>query len=688
MSNKNLLLELGTEELPPKSLRKLSTALLDEFTKRLDGAGLKYDEAKWYATPRRLSLFIASLDEKQEDREIEIKGPSVKVAYDANGEPTKAALGWANSNGVDIKDVSTLKTEKGEWLYIKSLKKGDDTTSLIPQMFKESLESLPIPKLMHWGDKKEEFVRPVHTLCMLFGSDLISGTILGLQSGTKLLGHRFMGKQQVELTSADNYLSLLENEGYVIADYERRKTMIKEQVIALANSIGGQADLDEDLLEEVTSLVEYPHAFLASFEERFLQVPSEALVYTMKGDQKYFPIYDAQNKLLPKFIFISNINPSDTTSLISGNERVVRPRLSDAEFFFKTDRKHSLESYFDKLTNVIYQKDIGTIAYRSEIVEQVAAYIGEQIGADQALCKRASHLAKCDLATTLVNEFTDTQGIMGMHYARLDGENADVADAIFEQYLPRFAGDKVPTGKVQIALSLAEKITTLVAIFGINLAPKGDKDPYGLRRAAIGVIRIMLENKLDMNLNKLLSFTYDLLTKKMQSKTTVADVSDYVFNRLKAYYKDLDIGAEIFNAVYANTPDSILDFDKRVYAVKEFKALDAASDLAAAYKRVANILSKAENVSDSINESLLEDSNEKQLVERLAAILPVVSSYYEKKDYLQALSTLSELREDVDNFIENVMVNVEDINIKNNRLSILLNLKMVLAKTADISVLY
>ncbi|SPT72261.1 Glycine--tRNA ligase beta subunit [Anaerobiospirillum thomasii] len=688
MSNKNLLLELGTEELPPKSLRKLSTALLDEFTKRLDGAGLKYDEAKWYATPRRLSLFIASLDEKQEDREIEIKGPSVKVAYDANGEPTKAALGWANSNGVDIKDVSTLKTEKGEWLYIKSLKKGDDTTSLIPQMFKESLESLPIPKLMHWGDKKEEFVRPVHTLCMLFGSDLISGTILGLQSGTKLLGHRFMGKQQVELTSADNYLSLLENEGYVIADYERRKTMIKEQVIALANSIGGQADLDEDLLEEVTSLVEYPHAFLASFEERFLQVPSEALVYTMKGDQKYFPIYDAQNKLLPKFIFISNINPSDTTSLISGNERVVRPRLSDAEFFFKTDRKHSLESYFDKLTNVIYQKDIGTIAYRSEIVEQVAAYIGEQIGADQALCKRASHLAKCDLATTLVNEFTDTQGIMGMHYARLDGENADVADAIFEQYLPRFAGDKVPTGKVQIALSLAEKITTLVAIFGINLAPKGDKDPYGLRRAAIGVIRIMLENKLDMNLNKLLSFTYDLLTKKMQSKTTVADVSDYVFNRLKAYYKDLDIGAEIFNAVYANTPDSILDFDKRVYAVKEFKALDAASDLAAAYKRVANILSKAENVSDSINESLLEDSNEKQLVERLAAILPVVSSYYEKKDYLQALSTLSELREDVDNFFENVMVNVEDINIKNNRLSILLNLKMVLAKTADISVLY
>ena len=688
MSNKNLLLELGTEELPPKSLRKLSTALLDEFTKRLDGAGLKYDEAKWYATPRRLSLFIASLDEKQEDREIEIKGPSVKVAYDANGEPTKAALGWANSNGVDIKDVSTLKTEKGEWLYIKSLKKGDDTTSLIPQMFKESLESLPIPKLMHWGDKKEEFVRPVHTLCMLFGSDLISGTILGLQSGTKLLGHRFMGKQQVELTSADNYLSLLENEGYVIADYERRKTMIKEQVIALANSIGGQADLDEDLLEEVTSLVEYPHAFLASFEERFLQVPSEALVYTMKGDQKYFPIYDAQNKLLPKFIFISNINPSDTTSLISGNERVVRPRLSDAEFFFKTDRKHSLESYFDKLTNVIYQKDIGTIAYRSEIVEQVAAYIGEQIGADQALCKRASHLAKCDLATTLVNEFTDTQGIMGMHYARLDGENADVADAIFEQYLPRFAGDKVPTGKVQIALSLAEKITTLVAIFGINLAPKGDKDPYGLRRAAIGVIRIMLENKLDMNLNKLLSYTYDLLSKKMQSKTTVADVSDYVFNRLKAYYKDLDIGAEIFNAVYANTPDSILDFDKRVYAVKEFKALDAASDLAAAYKRVANILSKAENVSDSINESLLEDSNEKQLVERLAAILPVVSSYYEKKDYLQALSTLSELREDVDNFFENVMVNVEDINIKNNRLSILLNLKMVLAKTADISVLY
>lgn len=687
MDIKNLLLELGTEELPPKALRKLATALHDEFVKRLNNAGLNYTKASWYATPRRLALIVENLESEQKDREIEIKGPSVQVAY-KDGKPTPAALGWAKSNNIDISNVSTLKTEKGEWLYVKSIKKGAQTKDLVVEIFKESLESLPIPKLMHWGDKKDEFVRPVHTLCIIYGTELIEGSILGLQSSHTIHGHRFMGKQTLEIKDANSYLQTLETEGYVIADYERRQAMIKDQVEKLSASIGGIADLDDALLEEVTSLVEYPHAFMASFEERFLQVPSEALVYTMKGDQKYFPIYDANKKLLPKFIFISNINPENTTSLISGNERVVRPRLSDAEFFFNTDRKNSLESYFAKLETIVYQKDIGTIAFRSSIVEQIAAYIGEKIGADTTLCKRAAHLAKCDLATTLVNEFTDTQGIMGMHYARLDGENNDVADAIFEQYLPRFAGDAVPTKGVQISVSLAEKLATLVGIFGINMPPKGDKDPYGLRRAAIGVIRIIIENKIDLNINDAIEYTVSLLSTKIKSKTVAKDVSDYIFNRLKAYYQDQNIGAEIFGAVLANTPSSILDFDNRVKAVQIFKDLPEASDLASAYKRISNILSKAKDVPTLVDSSLLEDSFEKTLVDHLNSVKPTIMNYYDNKNYLKALTTLSELKTDVDGFFDNVMVNVDNAAIKGNRLAILSSLRQILSNTADISVLY
>ena len=365
MTAKNLLLELGTEELPPKSLLTLAQSLHDSFVKQLNDQGLSFVSSKWYATPRRLALFIESLDEVQKDREIEIKGPAVKAAFDADGNPTKAALGWASANGITIDQAERLSTPKGEWLYVKTVKKGNSTVSLVPDMFRTALKSLPIPRLMHWGDKKEEFVRPVHTLCMLFGSDLIEGSILGVNSSKTINGHRFLGKQQVTINSADTYVEQLRNEGAVVADYQERKASIIKQVTDIANSVNGVADLDDDLVNEVTSIVEEPHIFKATFEERFLKVPAEALVYTMKGDQKYFPIYDKDKKLLPAFAFASNINPADTTSLISGNERVVRPRLSDAEFFFNTDRKQSLESFFSRLETIVYQKDIGTIAYRS-----------------------------------------------------------------------------------------------------------------------------------------------------------------------------------------------------------------------------------------------------------------------------------------------------------------------------------
>ena len=688
MATRNLLLELGTEELPPKSLRNLAQSLHDSFVKQLNEQGLSFESSTWYATPRRLALYIKQLSDKQADKEIEIKGPAVKAAFDADGNPTKAALGWASANGIAIENADRLKTDKGEWLFIKTKKVGQEAVALIPELFKNALKSLPIPRLMHWGDKKEEFVRPVHTLCMLFGDELINGSILGVESSKTINGHRFLGSQKVTINSADTYVEQLRNEGSVIADYEERKRSIIDQVKAIAESVNGCADLDDDLVEEVTSIVEAPHIFKASFEERFLKVPAEALVYTMKGDQKYFPIYDKNNKLLPTFAFASNINPSDPTSLISGNERVVRPRLSDAEFFFNTDRKHSLESFFEKLENIIYQKDIGSIAFRSNCVEELAKYIAVQIGANQVQAARAAHLAKCDLASTMVTEFTDTQGVMGMHYAELDGEDKEVSEAIFQQYLPRFSGDIIPTAPVQISVSLAEKLITLVGIFGINQLPKGDKDPFGLRRAAIGLVRIILENKLSFNLVETIEKACSILGEKLKSADTKANVVNYIYNRLKAYYQDQGIEASLFLAVLSTAPEDLLDFDMRVKAVKSFKDLPEAEDLASAYKRVNNILSKAENVTSSVNASLLSEAAEIALNAKLKELEPIVSALYKDKNYNEALAKLSELKEPVDAFFENVMVNAKEENIKQNRLALLNNLHDIIGKTADISVLY
>ena len=688
MVTKNLLLELGTEELPPKSLRTLAQSLHDSFVKLLGENSLSFSSSKWYATPRRLALFITDLADKQADKEIEVKGPAIKAAFDANGNPTKAALGWANANGIKIEDAQRLKTDKGEWLFIKTFKKGQAASAIVPELFKSSLKALPIPRLMHWGDKKEEFVRPVHTLCMMYGDELIAGSILGVESSATINGHRFLGSQKVTIKSADTYEEQLLKEGSVVADYEKRKASIISQVTEIANSVNGIADLDDSLVEEVTSIVEAPHIFKASFEERFLKVPAEALVYTMKGDQKYFPIYDKDHKLLPSFAFASNINPKDPTSLISGNERVVRPRLSDAEFFFNTDRKHTLESFFAKLENIVYQKDIGTIAFRSNCVEQLAVYIANLIGADERKSARAAHLAKCDLASTMVTEFTDTQGVMGMHYAELDGEDADVSEAIFQQYLPRFAGDAVPTKPVQIAVSLAEKFITLVGIFGINQLPKGDKDPFGLRRAAIGIVRIILENSIQLNVVDVVEKACTILADKLLSKETKDNVISYIFNRLKAFYQDQGIEGNIFLAVLSTKPSDLLDFDRRVKAVKAFKEIPASENLASAYKRINNILSKSDITETSVNQSLLSDQYEIKLYEIIQKITPVINKYYDEANYAEALAKLAELKDPVDQFFEHVMVNSDDAAIKTNRIALLRNLHLIIGQTADISVLY
>lgn len=690
MNTSNLLLELGTEELPPKALRTLAISLQNEFINLLKANDLNFSEVKYFATPRRLALYIKDLDVQQKDKEIEIKGPSAKAAYDSEGNPTKAALGWAQANNVDLsKDVQTLKTEKGEWLYIKSIKKGELTENLVGSFFEQALAKLPIPKMMRWGNNSFSFVRPVHTLCILFADKLIDYTIYGAKSSKTILGHRFLSNGTITINHADDYENILLKEGNVVVDFDKRKQLIKSQIEDIAKQLDTVADIDDALLEEVTSLVEMPKAFIGKFEEKFLEVPSIALVHTMKKDQKYFPLYKQNGSLSPSFIFISNINPSNTTALISGNEKVVRPRLSDAQFFFNTDRKHSLEYFHQFLEKIVYQKDIGTIAYRSDVVSQVATYITKILNPSLTdKVQRAAFLAKCDLATNLVSEFTDTQGAIGKVYALADNEDSNVAAAIDEQYMPRFAGDILPNTEVGTIISLAEKIVTIVSIFGINLIPKGDKDPYSLRRNAIGLIRIMIEKNIKLDLLDLINHTANILKDKIK----VANIQDLVFNfiiqRLRSYYQDQNIGAEVYLAVADKKPTDLLDFNKRVNAVVKFKQQPEAEDLAAIYKRINNILAKADIITTSINETLLIEKQEKDLVNKLNEIEPEITSLYQNQDYDKALASLATLRNTVDAFFEHVMVNDNDTAIKNNRLSILNKLKDTLSKTANISVLY
>lgn len=684
MSNRNLLVELGTEELPPKALRKLATAFMDGFANELKKADLQYKSIEWYATPRRLALKVLELAEYQQDKEVEIKGPSVQVAFKDN-QPTQVGLAWAKAQGIDISAADRVQTPKGEWLVYRTIKKGTSTVALIPDFVKTALSALPIPKLMHWGDQRAMFVRPVHTLTMLFGEELIPGSILGLESARTIRGHRFMGEQEFTINSADEYPEILEKKGMVIADYERRKKMIKDSIINQAAALNGEADLDESLIEEVTSLVEYPVLMTAKFEEKFLKVPSEALVHTMKGDQKYFPVY-RDGKLLPNFIFISNIISKNPEMVISGNERVVRPRLADAEFFFNTDKKKTLESRFESLKTILFQKQLGSLADKSVIVAEVAAQIAEIIGADVNNTRRAGMLSKCDLMTNMVMEFTDTQGIMGMHYARIDGEPEDIALAMNEQYMPRFAGDAIPTNKVSCALSIAEKITTLAGIFGINQIPKGDKDPFGLRRASIGIIRIAIENKLNLDIKPLVEYAAQLFGEKLTNPNTVKDVIEYILGRFKAYYQESGISTDVVQSVLATNVTNLYDFDKRIRAVEQFRKLNEAESLAASNKRVANIIAKTNN-DVSFNESLLKEDAEKCLYSEISKISSEVTSLYENNDYTGALSKLSLLKESIDQFFDQVMVNCEDEDVKNNRIALLKILRGMFTHIADISLL-
>ncbi|WP_434927666.1 glycine--tRNA ligase subunit beta [Shewanella sp. HL-SH2] len=688
MKFENLLIEIGTEELPPKALRTLAESFLANFEAELTKADLPFTTSTWYAAPRRLAISITQLALAQADKVVEKRGPAVSSAFDADGNPTKAAQGWARGNGITVEQAERLVTDKGEWLVHQAKIVGVATSSLIADMTQQALDKLPIPKPMRWGNNKTQFIRPVHTVTMLLGAESISGEVLGIQSARTIRGHRFMGQASFELDHADNYITMLKEQGKVIADYHARKTLIKADAEKAAAVIGGIAELEDNLLEEVTSLVEWPVVLTASFEEKFLNVPAEALVYTMKGDQKYFPVFDNAGKLLPNFIFVTNIESKDPQQIISGNEKVVRPRLADAEFFFNTDKKHTLESRLASLETVVFQKQLGTLKQRVERISAMAGFIAAQLNASEADASRAGLLSKADLMTNMVMEFTDTQGTMGMHYARLDGESEAVAVAIEQQYKPKFSGDTVPTDAVSCAVALAEKFDTLVGIFGIGQAPKGAADPFALRRAAIGILRIIVENNLPLDLVELIAQAQTLHGDSLSNKTTADDVLEFFMARFRSWYQDKGIQVDVILAVLARRPTRPADFDSRVKAVSHFRSLEASTALAAANKRVSNILAKVEGtLPETINQSLLVEPAEKALADKLIQLQPELAPLFANADYQQALTLLADLRESVDTFFEDVMVMADDEALKNNRLALLNSLREQFLHVADISVL-
>uniref|UniRef100_UPI00094B6FC5 glycine--tRNA ligase subunit beta n=1 Tax=Mannheimia haemolytica TaxID=75985 RepID=UPI00094B6FC5 len=545
MTTQNFLAEIGTEELPPKALKKLATAFAENVENELNQAGLSFEKVEWFAAPRRLAVKVLSLAESQPSKEVEKRGPAVSAAFDAEGKPTKAAEGWAKGCGITVEQAERIATDKGEWLVHRAVIEGQPTKNLLVDIIAKSLANLPIPKTMRWGDKTEQFVRPVHTVTLLFGAELIEGEILGVKSGRTIRGHRFLGEREFQIENADQYPQLLKDRGSVVADFNERKALILAKSQEKATALGGVADIEEDLLDEVTSLVEYPNVLTAKFEERFLAVPAEALVYTMKGDQKYFPIYSKDGKLLPHFIFVSNINPEDPSKIIEGNEKVVRPRLTDAEFFFKTDLKQKLEDQLPRLETVLFQQQLGTLRDKTARIEALAGEIAKQIGADETKAKRAGLLSKCDLMTNMVFEFTDTQGVMGMHYARHDGEDEEVAVALNEQYMPRFAGDNLPNSLVACSVALADKFDTLTGIFGIGQAPKGSADPFALRRAALGSLRIIVEKNLPLDLTDLVAKSAQLFGDKLTNKDVVEDVVDFMLGRFRAWYESEGIAVDV-----------------------------------------------------------------------------------------------------------------------------------------------
>ena len=687
MLKETLLIELGTEELPPKSLKTLATTFFAQIKTQLDAAELQYSDIKWFATPRRLAVQVIGLNEKQQDKAIEKRGPAVNVAFDDAGKPSKAAEGWARSNGITVEQAERLKTDKGEWLLHKALQPGKSVNELIPAFVNQAISKLPIPKPMRWGSERIQFIRPVHTLVLLYGNKVINGETLGVASSNLVTGHRFHHEGLVAIDHASNYEALM-NEAYVMVDFEARQKLILAQIETAAKSINGNALLDDELINEVTALVEWPIALVGSFDKDFLNVPPEPLIYSMKDHQKYFPVNDNNGNLINQFIFITNIESKDPNQVIFGNEKVIRPRLADAEFFFKTDKKQSLESRLKSLESVLFQKQLGTLKDKSERIASLSEFVANKIGENSADANRAGLLSKTDLMTEMVLEFPQVQGTMGKYYAIHDGENQTVAQALEDQYKPRYAGDSLPEGNIGCTVAIADKVDTLIGIFGINQQPKGDKDPFALRRAAIGLIRIIVEKQLNLDIQDLLVKSIELYGDKLTNTETLTQVVDFVTGRYRAYYQEKNISVDVIQAVLNNSPTAPLDFDKRIHAVTHFKQLAEAANLAAANKRVGNILAKFEGkLFDAVDPQYTSAAEEKELVIIFDQVSAKVKPLTEAKKYQEALTELALLRDPIDTFFDNVMVMADDENVKINRLTLLNEIRSSFFAIADISVL-
>ncbi|WP_286731844.1 glycine--tRNA ligase subunit beta [Acinetobacter sp. UBA1297] len=687
MSKHTVLFELGCEELPPKSLKTLRDALQAETVKGLKDAGLAFDSIEAYAAPRRLALKIVSVDGAQADTQKRFDGPAVQAAYDAEGKPTKALEGFMRGQGISIDQVSTFQAGKVEKVcYLKDVK-GQSLDVLLPQILQTALDHLPVAKRMRSAASRTEFVRPVKWVVLLKDDQVIDATIQDHTAGNVTYGHRFHAPDAITLANADAYLDAL-RAAKVVASFEERQAIIDQQVKALADEVNAIAIVPADLRDEVTSLVEWPVALRASFEERFLAVPQEALITTMQDNQKYFCLVNSDHKLQPYFITVSNIESKDPKQIIEGNEKVVRPRLSDAEFFFLQDQKQPLASRSEKLANMVFQAQLGTLWDKTVRIAMLAVELTKFTGAQVADAERAAMLSKCDLTSELVGEFPELQGIAGTYYARLEGENDEVAEALGEQYLPKFAGDVLPKTKTGTTIALSDRLDTLVGIFGIGQAPTGSKDPFALRRSAIGILRLIIENNLDVTIEALVNsalHAYGALI--TDPNKTRSDAVAFLEGRYRAKYEDQGVQVDVIQAVQAMSPASPLDFDKRVNAVNHFRNLPEAAALAAANKRVANILAKEAAPEGLVVEASLIEDAEKALFAELAKITPVVEPLFAAKDYTAALSALAALRAPVDAFFDGVMVMADDSELKANRLRLLAQLRDLFTKVADISVL-
>jgi glycyl-tRNA synthetase beta chain len=684
----HLLFELGSEELPPKTLLKLSNALLNNIVQGLNDAELTFTGSKAYATPRRLAVFIENLSTAQPDKIVEKRGPALQAAFAPDGTPSKAAMGFAVSCGTGFEQLERLKTDKGEWLSYTQTVKGQATKNLIPDIIRSSIAGLPIAKRMRWGSFTTEFVRPVHWAVLLFGDSVIDTEILGLKTDSTTQGHRFHAPQKINLTKPEDYVDTLFQQGRVIADFEQRKAIIRDAAQKAAAAVNGKAHIEDDLLEEIAALNEWPVPVTGTFDPRYLELPPEVLITTMQTNQKYFPVKNAEGALLAYFITFSNIESTNPKSIQQGNERVVTPRLSDAEFFWNQDRKKNLEDRVESLSSVVFQESLGTVYDKTMRVKNLAKFIAGHLGADVELAERAALLAKTDLMTEMVGEFGNLQGIMGRYYALAEHEPKSVALALEEQYFPKQSGSPTASSATGQILAIAEKIDTLVGIFAVGLIPTGDKDPYALRRAALGILRTIIENKLDINIVELTEFAsvqIKTIVNQAESQPTTSDrVIHFIFDRLKGYCLDQGYTADEFDAVIAVMPPEPLDFMQRLQAVKAFRQLPEAESLAAANKRIRNILKKSESEPAS-SVGVLVEPQEKQLLQTALQAESDIKPLLAQRDYQATLNRLAGLRNDVDAFFDHVMVMTDDLDLRANRLALLNLLSEQFLTCADIS---